>query len=80
MFWNKNKKEKQKQNELRIVEVTNGLGEKTFSIYKYRMWGKHCSMWFIEKTNIDTYENAVKLKSEIEQQILKDTIIQVNVL
>lgn len=69
-----------KQNELRITEVINALGEKIYSIEKYKMWGKYCSLWFIEKNNIDTYENAVKLKSEIEQQILKDTVIQVNVL
>jgi len=80
MLWNKNKRNEVKQNELRITEVINSLGEKTFTIEKYRKWGKYCSMWFTEKCNIDTYVNAVNLKSEIEQQILKDTIVEVNVL
>lgn len=58
-----------KQNELRIVKVVNSSGEETFSIEKYRKWGKWLSMWFTEKNNIDTYENATLLKSELEQQI-----------
>jgi len=64
-----------KQNQLRISEVVNGLGEKSYAIDKFRIWGKYMSMWFSEKTNIDTYENALKIKSELEQQILKNTII-----
>jgi hypothetical protein len=80
MFWKNKRCTKVKQNELRITEVINGLGEKSYSIEKYRMWGYHASMWFDEKTGIDTYENAIKLKSEIEKQILKDTIVKVNVL
>lgn len=38
-MWNKNKKNKVKQNELRITEVINALGEKIYSIEKYKMWG-----------------------------------------
>lgn len=77
MLWkiNKRKEAKEKENDLRIVEITNGLGEKTFSIEMYNMWGKYFSMWTTEKSNIDTYENAVKLKSEIEKQILKATVV-----
>lgn len=56
------------------------LVKKYTQLKNIKCGGKYCSLWFIEKNNIDTYENAVKLKSEIEQQILKDTVIQVNVL
>jgi hypothetical protein len=75
MRWNK-RKEVIKQNELRIAEVINELNKKTYAIEKYRMWGKHSSMWFTEKSGIGTYANAVKIKAELEQEILRDTIDQ----
>ena len=74
------KRNRAKQNDLRILEFTNKLNEKTYSIEQYRIWGKHMSMWFTEKSGIETYENAVKIKSEMEQQILKNTIVQIKVL
>lgn len=80
MWWNKKNRIEIEQNELRIIEVINKLNEKTYIIEKYRMWGKYCSMWFTIFSGIDTYENAVKIKYQIEQQILKDTIVYRNVL
>ena len=64
-----------KQDELKIVESINTFGKKIYSIEKYKIWGKYCSMWFTEIDNIDTWEEAVDLKSEMEQEILEKTII-----
>ena len=67
-----------KKNELRIVKNVNELGETIYNIERFYIWGKYMSGWFTEKSNIDTPEEALKIKNEIKHNILKNTIIEKN--
>jgi hypothetical protein len=79
-MWNSKNKNIERANELRIVQTTNSLGEIRYTIEKFHVWGKYMSCWFTEKSDIDTLENAVKIKTEKELEILRATIVQRNVL
>lgn len=84
MWWNKKKEikseNKPKDGDLRIVELTNRLNEKSYIIERYNTY-ELCYEWWEEvKTDIDTYENALEIKSEIEEEVFRKTIIQRKVM
>jgi len=76
-----------RKGELRIVKEINSLGEITFTIEKFyvwgnhgSLWGKYGSLWCWEVRNISTKEEALRIKSELETQELRKKIVSREVI
>lgn len=69
-----------RKGELRIVKEINSLGEINFKIEKFYVWGKYGSMWGSEVSNISTEEEALRIKSELETQALREKIVSREVI
>lgn len=80
MIWDRKNKNIERNNEVRIVKIINALGETKYDVERFRVWGKYMNMWCTAKSNIDTHEEALVAKNEIEQKLLRNTIVDRNVL
>ena len=71
------KKNRNKIDDLRIVEITNGLGEISYSVERFYRSGTFIPLliWYTQIKNIKNYNTAVEKKEQLDTKIKRDKIV-----